>query len=227
MSDLSLETLKVGWGSDPPDFSWCLCSLHRATGTLKGPYQAKSLPWFYDSHEHQNHWFTLKSDPLSLHLWHFKNAYQILCVKHLHPQNGEFCPWKMQKCFHSPPYLLTGEQRQICKQDCAPSFFSFSINGSAELLFIVTKISETSEQGLYHIKNPEWSFVAVLIHCCIRYILLPEKHAGRKKTFFCAFLCLCLHLSGQWQMCAQAIFNETYLWLILLPWKVPSPSPKL
>lgn len=82
----------------------------------------------------------------------------------------------------SAPQLLTGEPRQVCRKDCGPSFFSKSNNVRAELLLIVTKNSETSEQGLDHVKSPKWSFVAVSRCCCIRYILLPDKRAGRKKT---------------------------------------------
>lgn len=152
-------------------------------------------------------------DLLSLHIWHLKNLYQILYVKHcpyLHPLNGEFYPWKMQKCFCSAgrgtaqPHSCSQESKDRSE---SPSFFSISINGSAKLLLTVTKMSETSEQGLYHVKNPKWSSVAVLRYCCIGYILLPDKRAGRKKWGFCACPCF-FFISSKWpvtDVCSSCI----------------------
>lgn len=123
--------------------------------------------------------YSESGSPLSTPLT-FKKIYTNFCMStDLHPLNGEkIVPGKCR----SLSLQLAGEQLRPTAAHSGPSFFSISINGSADLLLILTKISETSEQGLDQIKNPKWSFVAVLRCCCIRYILLPEKRAGRKKT---------------------------------------------
>lgn len=169
--------------------------------------QEKKVTLFFS--EHQNHKL-LQVNHLFLQLWRMKNAHNILhvrCPLCFYPLKWVPLPLKVQELLHAAEGSGCSQQSRGTPEPSVP------LNGSRGPLSVAKSSWETSKQRFVSSNESQviliGSFETLLSQRCI---LL---YTGKAKTFLMCFLALpSSFLNDKCYACAQAVSNETDLWLI-------------